>query len=76
MRIVIAIFFTLGSMGGMGAVLNPDETMSETRLGNFEILITLSSVAVNPWLLYFANRERKSAAVSDKTAPIVRCCAP
>ncbi|MBM4569168.1 hypothetical protein GS489_01275 [Rhodococcus hoagii] len=56
-RIVGAIFFTLGSMGGVGAVLNPDETMGETRLGNFGLLVMCIVCAVVFWLLYFGHRE-------------------
>lgn len=58
-RIVGAIVFTMGSMGGFVSVLNPDEATGETRIGNFGGLVLCAICAVVFWLLYASDREKK-----------------
>lgn len=58
-RIVGAVFLTLAVPGGVGAVLNPDETAGETPLGNFGLLVMTIVGAFVFWKLYFSDRAKK-----------------
>ena len=58
-RIVGAVFLTLAVPGGVGAVLNPDEAMGESRLGNFGVLVLVIIGAIVFWRIYFIDRDKK-----------------
>ncbi|AOD24701.1 hypothetical protein IM25_23845 (plasmid) [Rhodococcus sp. p52] len=58
-RILGAVFFTLAVPGWMGAVVNPDEAMGETRMGNAGFLAGAIVGAAIFWTLYFVDRDNK-----------------